>query len=164
MYQKSEQADFNGRSAWGIISLNEFITFRLSVLQPKLAKFAAALVQDQADIRLPEWRVLALLNERGPMASHEIIDVTGIDKGLLSRTVKVLERSGYVIPQRPKENRRMLRLTLSDSGHEIIEKTMPAMKAHQQDMLDALTEEERSTLFEIFDKLEQRIDDLSDEK
>lgn len=164
MYRKSEQPDFNSRNVRGVNSLNDFITFRLSVLQPKLAKFAAGLVQDHADIRLPEWRVLALLNERGPMASHEIIDVTGIDKGLLSRTVKVLERAGYVIPQRPKENRRMLRLTLSDSGHDVVEKTMPAMRAHQQDMLDALSDDERTLLFEIVEKLEQRIDHLSDEK
>ncbi len=68
------------------------------------------------DLPLSYWRILAILNWRGPCTLKELREWTVIDMSTASRAVKRLEDGGYVTRGRQSRDRRERRIQLSPAG------------------------------------------------
>jgi DNA-binding MarR family transcriptional regulator len=134
--------------------LQRFLTYRLSQLSSKLNRQATAILRKAGGLKLPEWRVIALLATHGELNARWIGDRTGADPGLLSRTFRALELKELITARRSGEDRRAVYVTLTRKGQQVHDKTIPHMRARQRRLLDALDPGERSAVFKIIDKLE----------
>jgi DNA-binding MarR family transcriptional regulator len=152
--RKSSARNHQLAAVAGEIPLQRFLTYRLSTLTSKLNKQASAVLAKASGLKLTEWRVIALLAVNGEMKGVRIAEVSGIDAGLLSRTLFALEERQLVKSARSSSDRRVVLVTLTRQGRNAYDKTLPHMQARQAHLLDSLTSAERSVIFGIVEKLE----------
>lgn len=134
--------------------LHRFLTYRLSRLNSKLNRQAAATLKKASGLKLPEWRVIALLATHGELNARWIGETTGADPGLLSRTFRALELKELINARRSDEDRREVYFTLTRKGRQVHDKTIPHMRARQSTLLGSLSPSEQVAVFRIIDKLE----------
>lgn len=133
--------------------LQRFLTYRLSQLGFRLNRQAAHLLRQGTGLKLPEWRVIALLATHKRLNAARIEDLTGTDRALLSRTFRRLELRGLLVARRSEHDRRKVHFTLTPAGRQVHRQQLPLMQARQAHLLDALTRDERRLVFAIVDKL-----------
>lgn len=134
--------------------LQLFITYRLSALSGKLNRQANAVLKKAGNLRVPEWRILALLNLHGEMNGASISDQVNVDPGLVSRSLRALEARGLIATRRDDDDRRHAFTSLTAAGRALYAKVLPAMQRRQRYLLSALTAEESAALLRITDKLQ----------
>jgi DNA-binding MarR family transcriptional regulator len=134
--------------------LQLFITYRLSMLSGKLNRQANAVLKKAGNLRVPEWRILSLLNMHGEMNGARIADLVSVDPGLVSRSLRALEARGLITTRRCDDDRRNTFTTLTAAGRALHAKVLPAMQRRQHHLLSVLTTDERAALLRIVDKLQ----------
>ena len=82
------------------------------------ARMNERLAEELATIDLPiaHWRILAILNWRGPCTLKELREWTVIDLSTASRAVKRLEEEGYVMRDRQMRDKRSRLIQLTEAG------------------------------------------------
>lgn len=135
------------------LAMPNVLTYRLTVLVNRLNRQAATILKRHADLRLPEWRCLALLGSSGPLSVAEITTASELDKALISRTVGELARRGLVTTSRDETDRRVLNVRLSSSGKAKFRRTLPIMRRRLADLMAPLTAQEHATMMSAITKL-----------
>jgi len=137
----------------------QYLTFQLSKVHAKLNAQATQMLHEVSGITLMQWRLIALIGTLGRTRLTEIAHVASLDKGLLSRNLKVLIEKGIVIGREDDEDHRALNLELSPGGQEIFANTMPVTRARQRRLRRDLTAEELGVFRRVLDKLEGAAED-----
>lgn len=140
------------------LPIEEFVTYRLLQLTSRLNKQATHILNDTCGLRLPEWRCLAMIGRYGTINLLGISDLTGMDKGLVTRTVQSLVEQGYVSTRRQVDDRRNLLATLTRSGTKLFEQVFPIMEQRQLRLLSALSPADRKAFYRITDRLMRSIE------
>lgn len=141
--------------------LQLFLTYRLATLNARLNRQAGQLLRRAGQLKIPEWRVIALLASNGPMNGRRIGDIAGLDAGLVSRTFLSLGKRGLIVLRRDEDDRRIAVAALTEAGRALFEKVRPIMAARQERLLGALSGDERTMVFGIIDKLSIAAGDMS---
>ncbi|MCR9157870.1 MAG: MarR family winged helix-turn-helix transcriptional regulator [Rhodobacteraceae bacterium] len=134
--------------------LHQFLTYRLSRVQAKLNAQANALLQRSAGLTLSKWRILALIGAAGQTRLSELARMAALDKGLLSRNLKIMVDEGLVKSKQDDIDHRVQHLSLTNVGQTLFEETLPKMRARQSKLRGSLNGQELETLFSALDKLE----------
>ncbi len=87
----------------------------------------------------------------------------GLKKSTLSESVDVLVKKGYVERTRSNEDRRVVKVKLTEMGKRKADEIMKSVKMHVDKKLDFLSEEEKQKLFEAFEFIE-RISEMLKER
>ncbi|MBD3666281.1 MarR family winged helix-turn-helix transcriptional regulator [Sulfitobacter aestuariivivens] len=93
-------------------------------------------------ITRPEFVILYCLEHMPGLVAQDICRVTGQPKNSISRAVSDLLEKGYVRRGTDPEDKRAKPLTLTEVGWSILEHVSPIVKARQDAMRAALTDEE----------------------
>jgi DNA-binding MarR family transcriptional regulator len=93
-----------------------------------------------------EGSLLVELLGAGEVTQQQIADRLSIDKSRVSRLCTTLERKHLVVRERDDSNRRNLRVRLTDSGQEAAARLRHAWRAYHEQMLTAMTPQERQGL------------------
>jgi DNA-binding MarR family transcriptional regulator len=120
-----------------------------SVLIAQLARgMRRRIEQAVAPLGLRPRQLLALdhLRERGPSAQQTLIDLLGIDASNLVALLNELEDAGLIIRRRDRADRRRGIIELSERGEQLLDELVRALERIDDDLLYALTGEERATL------------------
>lgn len=138
--------------------LQLYVTYRLSTLSAKLNRQAGFVLKRAGNLRVPEWRILALLSLHGEMNGSAITELAGFDPGQISRIFRALETRGLISVRRTDDDRRSAYMSLTRTGRALHAKVLPAMQRRQEQLLGALTRQERSTFLRVIDKLQVAAD------
>lgn len=134
--------------------LSQFLTYRLLKAHLALNAQATAVLDKAAGITLGQWRVISFVGTGDASTSRAVAAISGLDPAVISRTIQVLERDGFMIATRLPEDRRTLKLTLTDKGRRAFDTILPLMQSRQQHLLDALSPEEAKLIHGALEKLE----------
>ena len=74
---------------------------------------------DELGLTYPQYLVLRLLWQKGPLPVKDIAAVLQLDYGTLSPLLKRLESAGLVARARRPEDERSVEITLTDAGHDM---------------------------------------------
>jgi DNA-binding MarR family transcriptional regulator len=99
------------------------------------------------------WQVLNALRNRGPMTQCELATRTGQHAAGVSRLLETLEREGGVARQRDTDDRRKVRVELTDKGRLRLAAIDPEVAAASEQVLAPLGPEERGHLERLLTKL-----------
>lgn len=143
--------------------LSTFLTFRLSRLQANLNAQAADLLRRHGGVPLAHWRVLMILFEKMATTQKEIVDVAEFDKGQVSRIVERLIDGGYLVSESYNADKRVRKLFLTDTAHQMINRLIPVMRRRQQHLRSPFSEEDFVTLFDFLDRLDSVSTKIEDE-
>ncbi len=137
------------------LKLQEFLPYRLSVLSNRISRAIADRYEEQFQISLPEWRVIAVLGESSEVSAGFVAQKTAMDKVAVSRAVNKLITSGLLIRKFANEDKRRSVLSLSKSGSEVYNEVAPLAIDYENKMMKQLSLNDQSLLEELLGKLEK---------
>jgi DNA-binding MarR family transcriptional regulator len=105
------------------------------------------------DIGLPEMRVLSNLGSEGPLAAHRIVELTAMDKALVSRVLTTLSHRAYITSSPSKSDPRRRTWRLSRAGQELVKRLQPEWKRRESIIQSGLSAAERVLLAELLDRM-----------
>ncbi len=138
--------------------LHDLINVKLNVVNVKMSRQVGQTVHKLADLRLPEWRILALLAEAGSLSQADIRSQIGMDKGQISRTVKSMFKSELISSETAEGKLRNIRLDLTEKGREVHRKVDIMMERRNNELLASLSSDQQGSLYEGLEILEKAID------
>ncbi|HEU4601136.1 MAG TPA: MarR family winged helix-turn-helix transcriptional regulator [Steroidobacteraceae bacterium] len=140
------------------LNFEDFLTFRLTRLTNALRTNLTKRYLEEFDLSLPEWRLLAMIARFAPMRFSEVTTRSNMDKGQVSRTLRVMEKRGLTKMKTMKGAASdalaaPVTVSITPKGAALYKAVLPAARRRQAEMLMSLTEGERLRLYETIDKL-----------
>ena len=142
-----------------ILKLDQYWPYLVTVLADRIARRTAALVKPEG-LNLSQWRVLAAIAEVPGRTSVEVVTVTPMDKGIVSRATKALLELGLVRRQASQLDGRISHLHLTPSGHEMYHRLMPQVSEVIQLASTSLSEENQNQLSTDLNRILEALPDL----
>lgn len=136
--------------------LQQFLPYRLAVLAEAVSRSMAAVYRQRFELSRDEWRLLAALGESGRIQGAEAAQTTTLDKMQASRALRSLEARGLLSRETDERDRRHVIVHLLPAGRALLRQVAPLVLAREDDLLQALTEDERRVLDRALDKLLER--------
>ena len=118
--------------------LNTFLPYRMNVAASRISRAFADRYREDFGITIPEWRVLVHLHHAGDVSVRDIESRVDMEKSKVSRAASRLEAAGYVSKAVNDQDRRLLALRLTDSGHDLVARVLPVAMQYQDEMLERL--------------------------
>lgn len=118
--------------------LLDFLPYQLAAASERVSREFADLYRRKFGISVAEWRVLAHLNQSGEVSVRDIETRVGMEKSKVSRAVSRLEAAGLVLKRVNPADRRLLSLTLTGDGRDLIGRIVPLALEFQARLADRL--------------------------
>lgn len=134
------------------LPVEHFLTFKVNQLSTTFERQWTRVMREQVGLTLSQWRILAMLHQ-GRSTFARMVHMTGINKAIVSRTIRELESLALITVEATPDDRRSLTLALTDEGGQLLRKVQPMAICRQQRLLSALTATERRTLYVALEKL-----------
>jgi DNA-binding MarR family transcriptional regulator len=135
------------------LKLAEFLPYKLSVLSNRISRAIADSYEQQFDLTLPEWRVMAVLGEKPGLSAGQVAQHTAMDKVAVSRAVSRLLDAGRINRSFDVDDRRRSILSLSQEGEAIYRRIVPLARRYENTLLEGLNTEEKRQLDAVLEKL-----------
>ncbi|HEY2024486.1 MarR family transcriptional regulator [Paraburkholderia sp.] len=133
--------------------LEQFLTYRLHVLNKLAERGIGARYQAKLGATLPEARVIAAVGSFGPFSIMELARHANLDKSQASRAAEALIRQGLVQRQPSTEDGRVVLVSLTPEGRALYRKVMPIARKWNDDMFDCLEGDEKAAFGAALDKV-----------
>lgn len=138
------------------LELERFLPYRLSVLSNTVSAAIAEAYSERYDLKIPEWRVMAVLGRYPGISAAEVAERTAMDKVAVSRAVSRLLASGRIRRSFADADRRRSILNLSAAGRRIYGSIAPILLRYEAELLSALDEEEQAHLATMLSRLDEQ--------
>ena len=126
--------------------LNDFLPYQLSVLAAHASAEFAQTYSRKFGITVPEWRIVAHLSQVEKISIREIYRQVAIDKSKASRAAARLEAAGYVSKKINALDRRLVEVSLTPKGREMVAEITPLAHQFEVDFLRGLSEKQQREL------------------
>jgi len=136
--------------------LAEFMPYRMSVTTNAVSDLIAGEYRARFGLKIPEWRVMAVLGDAGGLTQRELVGETLMDKVAVNRACKVLEQRGLVARSPNARDGRSHHLELTPDGRTMFEQIMPLAQGMEKRLFAALGTEQTAALKAALDKLLER--------
>jgi DNA-binding MarR family transcriptional regulator len=137
----------------GQLVLEHFLPYRLSVLSNTVSGKIAQSYEQQFQLTIPEWRVMAVLGRFPGLTAAEVTERTAMDKVQVSRAVARLQESMRIEQRAVDGDRRARHLFLSALGQKDYGEIVPIARDYERRLSAALSEAERGQLDRLLEKL-----------
>lgn len=107
---------------------------------------ASSIAAVDESITIPQFRVLVVLQSRGPMTFAQLADILGVDPSSARRTVDRLTTAGLVNRTVSTTSRREAVLELTDLGNHVCTEVTRRRRERIADIVDRIPEHERDRL------------------
>ena len=102
-----------------IIKLDEFWPYQVTVLANLIARNTTAILKAHGEMNLSQWRVLAAVAEKEGRTAAQVVAVTPMDKGIVSRATASLVANGILEKTDDQDDKRRSRLFVTKRGKSI---------------------------------------------
>lgn len=149
-----------GKSDFTAISLTEFAPYQISRLSDQIGKRMARYAKDRFGLNLSHWRVMAALAEQPGRTANDVVNVTPMDKGIVSRAVKNLIDMELVTRKASLQDGRIGHLSLTAKGAKQYRSIASEARSIDQYLQTALDDKERKAFNVIMTKLVAASDEI----
>lgn len=144
-----------------ISRLADFLPYLLSVTSNAVSGRIADEYNARFGLRIPEWRVMAVLGDAGSQTQRSLVGATLMDKVAVNRACKVLEERGLIERSPNTRDGRSHHLELTESGKAMHSQIMPLALEMEALLFDGLSEEEQATFKVLLGRVRGRVQELS---
>ncbi|UWQ10545.1 MarR family winged helix-turn-helix transcriptional regulator [Aliiroseovarius crassostreae] len=120
--------------------LDNFLPYQIAVLSSRISAGFERHYRKAYGISVSEWRVVAHLSQADSVSVREIHKRVDMDKPKVSRAASRLEAAGYVTKTVNPNDRRLVELSLTEKGREMMTALTPIADAYQAE-LEALLQD-----------------------
>lgn len=143
-----------------VLRLAEYWPYLVTVLSDRIARRTTKIVKEQAGLNLSQWRVMAAIGEVPGRTSREVVQVTPMDKGIVSRATKALLIQGLIFRAASQEDGRVSYLYLTEKGTIVYKRLIPEVEGVLERAGEALSEADQSQMSALLSALMSVIPDL----
>lgn len=136
-----------------MLRLSEFLPYRLSVASNAVSERVAGVYQVRFGLKVPEWRVLAVVAEKGTATQAALVAATQMDKMTVSRAATALVARG-LLARSSAEDRRTLALRLTAAGEALHAEIAPMALGIERELLAGFSTAECDQLMQLLTRLE----------
>jgi DNA-binding MarR family transcriptional regulator len=136
------------------LKLDHFLPYRLSITSNVVSDAIAGTYRTLFGLRIPEWRLIAVLAEDGGMSQQALCGRTRMDKVTVSRAAIALVDRGVVARAANPDDQRSHLLTLTQEGWALYEQIAPKALELQQRIFADIDPEELERFQAMLERLE----------
>lgn len=141
-----------------MLRLEAFLPYRLSVASNAVSARISASYRKRFGLKVPEWRLIAILAESSELTPLALGNAARIDKISVSRAAAALVERGLVRQRANPDDGRSHLLSLTPDGRALYGEIAPAALAMEAELLAGLTPGERATLEALLRRIEVAAD------
>jgi DNA-binding MarR family transcriptional regulator len=125
--------------------LAEFLPYQLSIASNAVSDRIAQVYRSRFGLKIPEWRIMAVLGDAGAQTQRELTAATVMDKVAVNRACKTLEARGLLEREPNASDGRSHHLALTAEGRAMYDRIVPLALDMERRLFAPLSEEERET-------------------
>ena len=137
-----------------VLMLDMFLPYRAARLATALSRALAAQYEERYDISIAEWRVLVHLTQQSEISVRGIFIRVDLDRARVTRAVQRLVERGYVSKLVNQDDRRLVKLALTESGTVLASDLSSIAAGFEADIIASLPAGTRASLLAQFDAIE----------
>jgi DNA-binding MarR family transcriptional regulator len=141
------------------LDLADFVPYQLSVASNAVSDRIARQYQARFGLKVPEWRLIAVLGQGAAMSQRALVIATRMDKVTVSRATAALVERGLIARAASEADGRSHSLTLTAAGAGLYADIAPVALAMEAEILADLSEQERATLTNLLARLRDAADE-----
>jgi DNA-binding MarR family transcriptional regulator len=142
--------------------LSRYLPYQLNNIAKRVSDACSVVYSDEFGLSIGQWRVLAKLGEARDMKAKDVVAQTLMDKSRVSRIVRQLEERGLLIRKRDVDDQRGFNMSLTPAGRDIYAAIVPKALEWETALLEGLDLPEYRDLLRIMEKLDRRLDRMTD--
>jgi DNA-binding MarR family transcriptional regulator len=134
--------------------LDRFIPYRLSVASNAVSGLISESYRKRFGLKIPEWRIIAILAEQGQVTPQALAVTTRMDKITVSRAATAMIDRGLIHALDNPGDGRSHFLALTADGEALYHEIVPTALAVETALLASLSADERTTLDALLRRIE----------
>ena len=128
-----------------VMRLDSYWPYQVTVLADQIARRTTAVVK-RYELNLSQWRVLAAVADKPGRTSAEVVTITPMDKGIVSRATKALLEMGHLTRIASQSDGRISHLHMTDRGQQLYSTILPQVRLELDEHHALLNEESLTAL------------------
>ncbi|KPF93821.1 MarR family transcriptional regulator [Novosphingobium sp. AAP83] len=133
--------------------LSDFMPYRMAITSNAVSSLISGEYRSEFGLKIPEWRVMAVLGDAGSLTQRDLVRATVMDKVAVNRACKVLEERDLIQRSPNEMDGRSHHLELTNAGLELHGKIWPQAVSIYEKIFTAISPREQAKLRLILDKL-----------
>lgn len=129
------------------------VSNRLLTLATLLRRSASLLYRQELCLSQVEWRLLAILGDRAPLTLGALVEILGLDKSQLSRSVTALVKRRILMRNPDEQDRREAYIALTPQGQEMFDALIALARKRNRELVAGLSRAEIAALLGALDRL-----------
>jgi DNA-binding MarR family transcriptional regulator len=149
------QADPVTSSTEARLRLQDYLPYRLSVAANAVSQLIARAYKEQFGLTVPQWRLIAVLADAGPLTQQALCGRTVMDKVTVMRAAHGLVHRRLVKRLPNPRDSRSHRLILTASGGELYNKIVPLALKYESQLVAGIKASEIARLDRLLRHIER---------
>lgn len=137
------------------LQLDAFLPYRLSITSNLVSNAIATAYESLFGLRIPEWRLIAVIAEAGALSQGAICGRTRMDKVTVSRAAIALADRGLVARSPNPDDARSHLLALTAAGSHLHAEIAPKALEFEGRLFGGFSNQELATLRDMLARIDQ---------
>ena len=137
--------------------LSDFLPYLMSVTTNAVSDLVAGKYRERFGLKIPEWRVMAVLGDAGALTQRDLVGATRMDKVAVNRACKVLEERGLAARSPNDRDGRSHHLELTEAGKAMHAEIMPLALGMEKQLFAVLTAQERRDFKAVLARINDQV-------
>jgi DNA-binding MarR family transcriptional regulator len=125
----------------------------LSASRVLVAVAARSLGDVAEEVTLTQFRTLVVLASRGPQSLAALAEAVDVTPSTATRMCDRLVRKGLVARRHERDDRRLIRLTLTPSGHQLVDAVTERRRTEIASLLRSIPRNQQAALVDALQRL-----------
>jgi DNA-binding MarR family transcriptional regulator len=143
-----------------VLKLDDFLPYRLSIASNRVSSAIATAYQSLFGLKIPEWRLIAVIAEGEGMTQQALGSATRMDKVTVSRAAIALYDRGLVQRRPNPDDQRSHLLSLTAAGKALYDSVTPKALALEKQVFAGFSAAEIATFRTLLDRVEASADKI----
>jgi DNA-binding MarR family transcriptional regulator len=140
--------------------LADFLPYLMSVTTNAVSDMIAGEYRARFGLKIPEWRVMAVLGDAGAQTQRSLVGATRMDKVAVNRACKVLEDRGLVARSPNADDGRSHHIELTAAGQAVHGEIMPLALEMERRLFASLSASELKDFKALLARITARVTEL----
>ena len=140
--------------------LADFLPYLMSVTTNAVSDMIAGEYRARFGLKIPEWRVMAVLGDAGAQTQRSLVGATRMDKVAVNRACKVLEDRGLVGRSPNADDGRSHHIELTTAGKAMHAEIMPLALDMERRLFASLSAAELDDFKALLARITARVAEL----
>jgi len=118
---------------------------------------------DETGVYQAQHRLLMEISRNPNASQNDIAKAMDVSAATIAVSLKKLEKGGYIGREMVEEDNRLNKITVTEKGNKVVEQSKQIFEQADKKVLEGFTDEEKSTLLFLLNKLNVNLDRMEEE-